>query len=509
MKIAIDVLPIRPDGSAGGATGVAMELIKGLVSRQGIQVLVLCGEWNIEYLKKSLPSSVKFCQVMGERRLTGIGIVDKIINSIYQKKHSKSILIENGVDMLYCPFSAATYKEKGIPAVSTIHDIQHEYYPQFFEPQELAHRRRFYQDIVKKVEMVACVSDYTRETFCDKYGFPIAHARTIYNAIQNRFSKEDETILDRLNIRNQNYIVYPANFWEHKNHKLLLNAFAMYSHQKKDLKLVLTGNPLEQAWYYNELLKAMNIADNTVITGYVNDEELYSILKNAKGLIYPSLFEGFGIPVVEAMHLHKLIACSNLTSLPEIGCDSICYFNPKKPDDILRGIRYLAENSVTDDMIREYDEKLRDYEADKMVEAYIKIFEDTINGKSFLTFKEEISGIYPDRWSESDISIQLKDKEGGKVKIRVSLPEFVRIKEKIVLNNNGGIRQIYLKPGDTVELEEEIVDNCCSIMLHMSKTWSPSAILKSEDIRKLGVMVECLQLEMNGETTDLLKWGGI
>lgn len=503
MKIAVDVLSIRPDGSAGGATGFALELIRGLASRQEVQVLVLCADWNIKYLKANLPKNIQFYQVMGEYCLTGVAGIDKVINWIKQRLQSKSVLSKNGIDILYCPFSAATYKEKGIPTVSTILDIQHEYYPQFFEPQELVHRRKFYQDIVKRVERVTCISDYTKKTFCEKYGFPIERAQTIYIAIQNRFSGENETILDRLDVRNQQYIVYPANFWEHKNHKLLLNAFAMYVHQNKDLKLVLTGNPLEQTEYYKSLLKAMNISEYVVITGYVTNEELYSILKNAKGLIYPSLFEGFGIPVVEAMHLHKLIACSNLTSLPEIGCDAICYFNPKKPDEILRGIYYLAENSVTNEIIREYDEKLKDYETDKMVEAYLKVFQNTINCKEDLVFQEEVTGIYPDGWSGSEVTVQLKNKIGGKVRIAISLPDFIRAKEKITLNHNGMVRQIVMQPGETIELEEKINNNCCAISISVNKLWSPKAVLKSEDARELGVMVNELTLEINGDLIDL------
>ena len=173
MKIAVDVSSVRTDGSAGGATGFALELIKGFASRQGIQVMVLCGDWNIKYLKECLPKNVQFCQVMGERQGTGIRILDRVVNHLRFKLRKKQLLARNGVDILYCPFSAATYKENGIPTVSTILDIQHEYYPQFFEPQELAHRRKFYQDIVKKVERVVCISDYTRDTFCEKYSFPI------------------------------------------------------------------------------------------------------------------------------------------------------------------------------------------------------------------------------------------------------------------------------------------------------------------------------------------------
>lgn len=503
MKIAIDVLSIREDGSAGGATGFALELIKGFARTPGVQVMVLCAEWNFNLLRKCLPNNVQFCQVVGNRKITGRARIDGALNRLIQKINSGGLLSRNHADILYCPFSAATFKEKGIPTVSTILDIQHEFYSQFFDPQELEHRRKFYQDIVKKVEKVVCISDYTKETFCDKYHYPLEKAQTIYIAIQNRFEHEDDEILDKLKIRGQKYIVYPANFWEHKNHKLLLNAFAMYAKEHKDMKLVLTGNPLAQADYYDKLLKAMKIEELTAITGYVTNEELYSVLKNAHGLIYPSLFEGFGIPVVEAMQLHKLIACSNLTSLPEIGCGKIYYFDPKKPDEILKGIHFLAENHMTDDIIAKYDRKLTEYETDKMVNEYLNVFEEVIAQKDNLVFLEEVSGIYPDGWSSSDIAIQLKDKKGSRLRARLSLPEFVGAKVKLCVVHNGNSQYYTLQPGKTVDVEETLMEDRTEINIHIPKTWSPRTVLKSEDARELGVAVEELKLIMADEEIDL------
>lgn len=504
MKIAVDVLSIREDGSAGGATGFALELIKGFARTPGVQVMVLCADWNIDLLKKCLPGNIQFCQMVGDSKFTGIGRIDRRINQVVRKLRSGVVLAKNHVDILFCPFSAASFKEKGIPTVSTILDIQHEFYPQFFEPQELQHRRKFYQDIVKKVERVVCISDYTKETFCDKYDYPLERAQTIYIAIQNRFDKEDDSILDMLNIRGQKYIVYPANFWEHKNHKLLLNAFAMYANEHRDMKLVLTGNPLAQTDYYNDLLKAMKIDDLTVITGYVSNEELYSILKNSSGLIYPSLFEGFGIPVVEAMHLHKLISCSNLTSLPEIGCNAICYFDPKKPDEILKGIYYLAENCITDDIIAEYDAKLKEYETDKMVKEYMKVFKHVIEQKDDLMFQEEVSGIYPDGWSSGEIVLQMKERAGAKIHAKLTLPEFVGTKLKVTVSHNGVVKNLLINPGESVELVEELAEERTEINIKCLKTWSPKNVLKNEDARELGVMVESLMLvTAEGEMKDL------
>ena len=504
MKIAVDVLSIRKDGSAGGASGFALELIKGFASRQGIQVVVLCADWNIELLKDVLPENVQFCQVIGERKITGVSRIDRRINGLFRTVRSGNLLLKQDVDILFCPFSAVTFAEKGIPTVSTILDIQHEFYPQFFAPQELQHRRSFYRDIVKKAECITCISDYTKKTFCDKYQYPEERAKTIYIAIQNRFNGEDESVLDKLGIREQAYIVYPANFWEHKNHKMLLNAFAMYAYEHRDLKLVLTGNPLEQSDYYNDLIKALNIDDLTVITGYVSSEELYSILKNAKGLIYPSLFEGFGIPVVEAMQLNKLIACSDLTSLPEIGCEAIHYFNPKKADEIVGGISFLAESEMSDEIIREYQNKLKDYENDKMIDEYLNLFKNVLSQAAEYVFREEISGIYPDGWSMKEIVIAQVNEQGGRVIARLSLPRFVHRRVNVIVNHNGEERKMTLWPGKCILIEEDIIREEDQLSITFSKTWSPQKALRNDDAREIGAMVECLTfINKNGQEIDL------
>lgn len=495
MIIAVDVLPVRPDGSAGGAAGFAAELITGFAKRPGIEVLVLCGGWNMDYLQKILPSSVKFLQMEGNRKYTGIAVADRLIYKVMQRFRDSKVLKANHVDILYCPFGAAVFKEQGIPAVSTILDIQHEYYPQFFDAGELEHRRKFYRNIVNRVERVACISDYTKETFCSTYGFDPERAKTIYIAIQNRFQKKDASILERLHLQEDSYIVYPANFWEHKNHKLLLNAFSMYAVKHENAKLVLTGNPLEQKQYYDRLLEQFQIQDQAVITGYLTEEELYAVLDGAKGLIYPSLFEGFGIPVAEAMHLHKLIACSNLTSLPEIGCSCIHYFNPKKPDEIYDGIAYLYSGKMTDEMKREYDEKLKTYETEKMVSEYLELFHETIEDKASQIFQEGCAGIYPDGWSSGQVELSVRGKKGSTLEIQLTHPSFAGKKTKIAYRENK-YKKSYIVPADQkFVIREKIRQEHACILLDVPKTWIPAVKLKNEDRRKLGVMIHELVIE--------------
>lgn len=494
MNIAVDVLSIKPDGSAGGATGYAIELIKGLAKREGIKVTVLCADWNMEYLSKILPDNVVLRQMTGNRQITKIRIINKVFTFL-DDRHRKKILKRDGIDLLFCPFSAPTFRSPDVPTVSTILDIQHEFYPQFFSKEELNARRNFYRNIVDGVERVVCISDYTKQTFCEKYGYPLERAETIYIAVQERFGEEDINILQKMNVKDNEYIVYSANFWEHKNHKRLLEAYAQYVHRGGRLKLVLTGNPLKEQQLYHDMLNRLEISDMVRITGYITEAELFAILKHAKGMIYPSLFEGFGIPVVEAMQLNKLIACSNMTSLPEIGCDAIYYFDPKSSEAILSGIEFLDKSQITDEIIAEYKNKLEEYKTDVMVDKYIDVFEDTIrNRKKYMyhVFVEGVQGIYEDGWAQRRVSIRCKDKQQYKLFFKAELPSALHIPMKVIVSDGTTSEQYSLKRGQQFMIERAVANRETEVVLTFSYSWSPRYVMKVKDDRRLTVKVsEC------------------
>ena len=141
--------------------------------------------------------------------------------------------------------------------------------------------------------------------------------------------------------------------------------------------------------YFLDVINKLGLKDKVVVTGYLSNQELHGLFRGMKGLIFPSLFEGFGIPVVEAMYFHKLIASSNLTSLPEIGCDSIFYFNPKKPDEVLDAINYLFRHEMTFEMTEDYDKKLVEYHPQIMIQKYMDVFKLAIANRRSDVYKRQ------------------------------------------------------------------------------------------------------------------------
>ena len=185
--------------------------------------------------------------------------------------------------------------------------------------------------------------------------------------------------MEKFGLRKEKFFLYTANFWKHKNHLRLLEAYRKFVNDYgKEYKLVLTGNPLNDNSMKGKT-EEMGLSDCVIITDYIGDQDIKKLIDNAKGIIYPSLFEGFGIPVIEAMAANKLIACSNVTCLPEIGADGIYYFDPENIEEIESGIRFLAESRINKEIMESYKKKLVLYDRRKITNQYLDLFKDILN----------------------------------------------------------------------------------------------------------------------------------
>ena len=132
------------------------------------------------------------------------------------------------------------------------------------------------------------------------------------------------------------YALYPANGWPHKNHQLLLVGFAQLVAERPELPLhlVLAGNLLELGPGLQEAVTRMDLAGRVHLVGFVSDEELAELLCGAFCLLFPSLYEGFGIPLLEAMQSGTPVVCSHAASLREVAGDAAHYIDPRRPGDI-------------------------------------------------------------------------------------------------------------------------------------------------------------------------------
>jgi glycosyltransferase involved in cell wall biosynthesis len=230
------------------------------------------------------------------------------------------------LDAIHFPLSVMVPPLETPPAATTVLDVQHEVFPQFFSRSELAYRRRVYGWTVRKSRIVITISEHARQALVDRLGLDPDCVRAIHLAVDHeRFTPDGRP--------REPFLLYPANAWPHKNHARLFEAFTQVRRGRPELRLVLTGAAHER----------LALPVGVESRGHVSPEELVDLYRSAAALVYPSLYEGFGIPCVEAMACGCPVAASNVASIPEVCGEAAVYFDPDDPESIAAGIRTVLD----------------------------------------------------------------------------------------------------------------------------------------------------------------------
>ncbi|MFM1999350.1 MAG: hypothetical protein RL204_1297 [Bacteroidota bacterium] len=150
----------------------------------------------------------------------------------------------------------------------------------------------------------------------------------------NVSQQEQSDILKKWSLEIEQYFFYPAQFWAHKNHYALIKAFDIVSKQNQKLKLVLSGSDKGNRRYIEELVASLNLSDKVLFVGFISDEEVHALYRNAKALVMPTLLGPTNMPLLEAHVLGCPVLCSNLKGhIQQMGNKAI-YFDPIDPADI-------------------------------------------------------------------------------------------------------------------------------------------------------------------------------
>ena len=228
------------------------------------------------------------------------------------------------LDVLHFPFSTMIPRVTSVPTVTSILDVQHEYLPEFFSKPELAYRKLIYGRSARESDLVIAISEHARQTLVERLGVPEERVRVIHLGV------DLETFSPSHDLR-EDFIFYPANRWPHKNHDHLFEAFTILRRTRPDLRLVLTGSGHE----------GHPVPTGVEVLGRVPLEQLVNLYRTASALVYPSHFEGFGIPIVEAFATGCPVAAADTSSIPEVAGDAAVLFDPTSAHAIAAGVEKL------------------------------------------------------------------------------------------------------------------------------------------------------------------------
>jgi len=272
--------------------------------------------------------------------------------------------------------------------VVTVHDLILFHYPTFknstlsksYYLLKLLAYRLVINLAVKKAETIIAISNFTKRDLIDNLKVPAGKIKVIYQGcnfsdLEKKINSND--ILKKYGIIKP-YFLYVGNAYPHKNLDRLCQAFFVFKKRNDSVDLVLAGG---KDYFYNRLQKKFK---EIIFPGFIKTVDLKTIYKESEAVVFPSLYEGFGFPPLEALIYGKLVACSNRTSMPEILGKTVDYFNPESLDSISGCLdKVFRKRTVkkNKNQKREILRIIKKFNWDKTAQKTLKIYESASETK--------------------------------------------------------------------------------------------------------------------------------
>ena len=230
-----------------------------------------------------------------------------------------------GADIVHYPLTLRI-PPVSAPTVVTVNDLQHLELPQLFSRGERLFRHFFWHPSIRGAQLVITPTAFAGDRVTTLLGIDKQRIRVIpYGVEHTRFTPGDEP--------REQFLLYPARRWPHKNHETLFEAFALLRRERPELTLVLTGGGHTDA-----------VPAGVEVRGHISIDELVSLYRRAAAVVFPSLYEGFGQPVLEAMACGCPVACSAIPPLEEIAGDAARTFDPKSAEAIAAAVNDVLDS---------------------------------------------------------------------------------------------------------------------------------------------------------------------
>lgn len=240
-------------------------------------------------------------------------------------------------DLVHFPTQAAYLTH--LPSIFQPWDLQHLHYPQFFSRTEFALRERRYRAYCAQAEFVCVQTEWTRQDVIQKYGISpekvvLIRWGSVFDAYAPPTTLAMNNAVQKYHLPKQ-FFFYPAVTWAHKNHESIIRALHLVKKEQGTCPDVyFTGASTEFRGQLDDIARELGVLGQLHYLGFVTPDELQSVFASATAMVFPSKFEGFGLPILEAFHARLPVLSSNATVLPEVAQDGAAYFNPDSPAEL-------------------------------------------------------------------------------------------------------------------------------------------------------------------------------
>lgn len=323
--------------------------------------------------------------------LTASGRIEAVAGSMPTRRPMQRVLWEQTklpaelrrghVDVFHSPVNVLPLRLP-CPSVVTVLDLAFIHYPQYFRPTRRAYQRTFTTRSARRATLVVTIAESTKRDLVERFAAPSDHVRVIYPAIDADYQPVIDPVLRasfraRLHLP-ERYILYLGTLEPRKNLLTLIEAYATLRALDADAPpLILAG---AKGWYYQEVfdrVRSLGLERNVSFAGYVSREDQPLWYSCADLFVYPSIYEGFGLPVVEALACGTPTVTSNVSSLPEAGGDVALLVDPGSQDALAHAMReVLANPTMRPRMVEVGPQWARKFSPARMADEYADVYRE-------------------------------------------------------------------------------------------------------------------------------------
>lgn len=390
MNIAIDIRPLM-EGKLSGIEVYTTHLLRELLKMDRNNTYILFAN-AAKSLGTRIPEfkekNVTVVQTRIPNKILNAGLcflrypkLDKLIMR-HLRKHP-SLVPENmggrSIDLFFLPDLRPCALSKNVTKITTIHDLSFVHFKKFF-----SRKTRLWYKLMKPLreirtsDRLIAVSSFTKEDLVRTYGIPEEKITVIHEGIEESFCKNlDEKAFQHIRRRYnlpEKYYLFLSTLEPRKNIHNLVKGFMIYKllNRKDNAKLVLAGakNP---KIFSKVVMKELH--PDIMFTGFIDEEDKESVIKHAAAFLYPSFFEGFGLPLLEAMKCGTPIITSNTSAMPEVAGDAAILVNPNFPDAIATALEKIQKPEIRETLQKKMAEQVKKFSWKECARKTLELFE--------------------------------------------------------------------------------------------------------------------------------------
>jgi glycosyltransferase involved in cell wall biosynthesis len=352
----------------------------GIVDKKNFKIVSL----SLSFLRKqesTLPKS-RLCRFRIKCGMTLIN--NKFLWNLWTLPN---YLRRNPVDIYHTQYVTPFFISRNIKIITHIHDVSFLAYPEFIKKSDLFFLKLLIPKSLKRADKIIAVSEFTKNEIIKYYQIDPEKIETVYNAVSEDFLRSDYSGNELFEIRKkynlpEKYALYIGTMQPRKNIPMLISAFAGIKNKIPDIKLVLAGNRKAHNFdkKIDEEIKRLGMENEIIFSGFVDEKDKAALFQLSEVFVFPSLYEGFGIPILEAFAFKIPVLASDIKVHNEIAGKGALFFNPINLDDFSEKLyTSIIDENLRKELINLSSNRLKFFSWEKSAQEILSIYKNLKN----------------------------------------------------------------------------------------------------------------------------------